>query len=241
MFGGREGDESASELHNACASCPNKHPLSAPSAVCEQAEEHARRFRRLAFGRSSRVGSLHQRFVDVSLPHGTTNTSTRAAVHGSSVPSPWRGERSSHREHVIAAAVVISSPNALYMPPCLNSHSLHAWTPRAVLRRPRRPLCCRAVVSTPPSDVLRPSTSGESEPHGWSRAEWASGYVSLAENALDYEVTDVEGEIPSQLRGVYYRNGPGTFEAGSEMYAHPFDGDGLELSLSFLEVLAEET
>jgi all-trans-8'-apo-beta-carotenal 15,15'-oxygenase len=65
--------------------------------------------------------------------------------------------------------------------------------------------------------------------------------VSLAENALDYEVTDVEGEIPSQLRGVYYRNGPGTFEAGSEMYAHPFDGDGLELSLSFLEVLAEET
>ena len=57
--------------------------------------------------------------------------------------------------------------------------------------------------------------------------------MSLEEEALDYVVTDVEGEIPSQLRGVYYRNGPGTFEAGSEMYAHPFDGDGLVLSLSF--------
>jgi carotenoid cleavage dioxygenase len=41
----------------------------------------------------------------------------------------------------------------------------------------------------------------------------------------------VEGKIPADLRGVFYRNGPGLFERGSgaatQRYSHWFDGDGL--------------
>ncbi len=34
------------------------------------------------------------------------------------------------------------------------------------------------------------------------------------------------GRIPADLRGVFYRNGPGRFELGGERYHHWFDGDG---------------
>ncbi|WP_395010860.1 carotenoid oxygenase family protein [Undibacterium sp.] len=37
----------------------------------------------------------------------------------------------------------------------------------------------------------------------------------------------VEGKIPSDLRGDFYRNGPGLFERGGQRYHHWFDGDGM--------------
>ncbi len=37
----------------------------------------------------------------------------------------------------------------------------------------------------------------------------------------------IEGKIPAELRGVFYRNGPGLFERGGRRYDHWFDGDGL--------------
>lgn len=36
----------------------------------------------------------------------------------------------------------------------------------------------------------------------------------------------VEGRLPADLQGVFYRNGPGRFERGGERYHHWFDGDG---------------
>ena len=36
----------------------------------------------------------------------------------------------------------------------------------------------------------------------------------------------VEGRLPADLRGAFYRNGPGRFELGGERYRHWFDGDG---------------
>ncbi|MBL8520145.1 MAG: carotenoid oxygenase family protein [Betaproteobacteria bacterium] len=37
----------------------------------------------------------------------------------------------------------------------------------------------------------------------------------------------IEGKLPAELRGVFYRNGPGLFERGGQRYDHWFDGDGL--------------
>jgi all-trans-8'-apo-beta-carotenal 15,15'-oxygenase len=37
----------------------------------------------------------------------------------------------------------------------------------------------------------------------------------------------IEGKIPAELRGVFFRNGPGLFERGGQRYQHWFDGDGL--------------
>ncbi|MES2299686.1 MAG: carotenoid oxygenase family protein [Pseudomonadota bacterium] len=36
----------------------------------------------------------------------------------------------------------------------------------------------------------------------------------------------VQGKLPLDLNGVFYRNGPGRFELGGERYHHWFDGDG---------------
>lgn len=36
----------------------------------------------------------------------------------------------------------------------------------------------------------------------------------------------IKGRLPSDLNGVFYRNGPGRFELGGERYHHWFDGDG---------------
>jgi carotenoid cleavage dioxygenase-like enzyme len=36
----------------------------------------------------------------------------------------------------------------------------------------------------------------------------------------------VEGQLPSDLRGTFYRNGPGRFDIAGERYGHWFDSDG---------------
>jgi all-trans-8'-apo-beta-carotenal 15,15'-oxygenase len=36
----------------------------------------------------------------------------------------------------------------------------------------------------------------------------------------------VQGRMPADLNGIFYRNGPGRFELGGERYHHWFDGDG---------------
>jgi all-trans-8'-apo-beta-carotenal 15,15'-oxygenase len=45
------------------------------------------------------------------------------------------------------------------------------------------------------------------------------------------ERASIEGKLPADLRGVFYRNGPGLFERGvganTQRYSHWFDGDGL--------------
>ena len=37
----------------------------------------------------------------------------------------------------------------------------------------------------------------------------------------------IEGKLPDDLRGTFFRNGPGLFERGNARYQHWFDGDGL--------------
>lgn len=51
----------------------------------------------------------------------------------------------------------------------------------------------------------------------------------------DYEVEDawVEGEIPKELQGTFFRNGPGMQVANERYKRHTFDGDGMILSFAF--------
>jgi len=41
-----------------------------------------------------------------------------------------------------------------------------------------------------------------------------------------FEPLLVEGELPAELRGTLYRNGPGLFGQRGVRYAHPFESDG---------------
>lgn len=57
---------------------------------------------------------------------------------------------------------------------------------------------------------------------------WVSAHQSVTQE-VQATLPIVEGEIPSDLRGVLYRNGPGRLAIGDQMYGHLFDGDGLVL------------
>ncbi|KAG0268375.1 hypothetical protein DFQ27_006867 [Actinomortierella ambigua] len=44
---------------------------------------------------------------------------------------------------------------------------------------------------------------------------------------------DIEGEIPTDLVGTFFRNGPGNDSVGNIKLKHPIDGDGLIVALAF--------
>lgn len=50
---------------------------------------------------------------------------------------------------------------------------------------------------------------------------------------VDVELAVREGEIPRELRGVLFRNGPGRQSAHGVPYSHPFDGDGMIFRFCF--------
>ncbi|MBD1909537.1 MULTISPECIES: carotenoid oxygenase family protein [unclassified Leptolyngbya] len=79
-------------------------------------------------------------------------------------------------------------------------------------------------------ETVTPFLSAPKNPY--TRDEWRTGYRSLTEE-LDYTIDEVEGEIPLQLHGTLFRNGPGLLERGGQRYRHPFDGDGMICAIAF--------
>jgi len=79
-------------------------------------------------------------------------------------------------------------------------------------------------TSTPPRDDF---TLGEM----LSAIEAASHNVDR--EYRDRALTCIEGEVPRDLAGAFYRNGPGRLERGGVRYNHPFDGDGHVVRLAF--------
>lgn len=65
----------------------------------------------------------------------------------------------------------------------------------------------------------------------YSREDWVSGYRSQP-NEYSYWISDVEGQIPADLEGTLFRNGPGLLEVGGQSVKHPFDGDGMISSIA---------
>ncbi|HBB36117.1 MAG TPA: Apocarotenoid-15,15'-oxygenase [Cyanobacteria bacterium UBA8803] len=66
----------------------------------------------------------------------------------------------------------------------------------------------------------------------YDRQGWGKGYQSQP-NEYDYGIDDIEGEIPVDLQGTLFRNGPGLFALGSHPLHHPFDGDGMICAIAF--------
>jgi all-trans-8'-apo-beta-carotenal 15,15'-oxygenase len=62
--------------------------------------------------------------------------------------------------------------------------------------------------------------------------EWRQGYLSQP-NEFDYEITDIEGNIPPELEGTLFRNGPGLLDIAGTPINHPFDGDGMICAFYF--------
>ena len=66
----------------------------------------------------------------------------------------------------------------------------------------------------------------------YDRQDWQGGYRSQP-NEYDYSINDIEGEIPPELEGTLFRNGPGLLDIGGKPIHHPFDGDGMVCSIAF--------
>ncbi len=75
---------------------------------------------------------------------------------------------------------------------------------------------------------VTPTTAPKALFNGAPRMTPLRGYAG--QNVM-CERAAVEGTLPAELRGVFYRNGPGLFERGTgaatQRYSHWFDGDGL--------------
>jgi all-trans-8'-apo-beta-carotenal 15,15'-oxygenase len=66
----------------------------------------------------------------------------------------------------------------------------------------------------------------------YTRQDWQKGYQSQP-NEYDYWIEDIEGEIPPELTGTLYRNGPGLLDINGQRVHHPFDGDGMISAIRF--------
>ncbi|MBS3026955.1 MAG: carotenoid oxygenase family protein [Dolichospermum sp. DET50] len=62
--------------------------------------------------------------------------------------------------------------------------------------------------------------------------DWQGGYESLTQE-FDYWIDDIEGEIPLELAGTLFRNGPGLLDINKQRFHHPFDGDGMISRITF--------
>ncbi len=67
----------------------------------------------------------------------------------------------------------------------------------------------------------------------YNRTDWQRGYESLYQE-FDYWIDDIEGEIPPELQGTLFRNGPGLLDINGQRIHHPFDGDGMISRISFV-------
>ena len=59
--------------------------------------------------------------------------------------------------------------------------------------------------------------------------------IENIDGEFDYWVEDIEGEIPLDLNGTFFRNGPGRMRLNGETYGHWFDGDGMIAATTFKE------
>lgn len=86
----------------------------------------------------------------------------------------------------------------------------------------------QATHASPANSSLKERTFDLSN---WSQRDWANGHINHKEHVDGYWI-DVQGTIPPELTGTYYRNGPGTYKLGNQELAHPFDGHGFIISVA---------
>ncbi|PRW59430.1 Apocarotenoid-15,15 -oxygenase [Chlorella sorokiniana] len=62
---------------------------------------------------------------------------------------------------------------------------------------------------------------------------WDRGFIEAEEEPEGYFMEVVQGQVPPELTGTLFRNGPGRFSVGGQPFQHPYDGDGFILSIAF--------
>ncbi len=76
------------------------------------------------------------------------------------------------------------------------------------------------------------ATSDKTSAH-FDQHDWASAYCNVDQELKNVPLTTIKGSIPKELFGNLYRNGPGKLERNGQWVHHPFDGDGMIVSICF--------
>jgi len=102
----------------------------------------------------------------------------------------------------------------------------------------RSAACTHAARHRSGGGALRMVSAAESVPAtgaAYDKAAWMRGWESVTEENDVYTVPAdrIQGEVPADLVGTYYRNGPALFEMGETKLAHPLDGDGMVAAWTF--------
>lgn len=66
----------------------------------------------------------------------------------------------------------------------------------------------------------------------YDRKDWQRGYESQPQE-FEYCIDEIEGKIPADLEGTFFKNGPGLLDINGSSIHHPFDGDGMISSVAF--------
>lgn len=61
------------------------------------------------------------------------------------------------------------------------------------------------------------------------------GGLENLDEEYDYNLEDIEGDVPTDIGGTFFRNGPGRQRIGDAKYGHWFDGDGMLCAFTFNE------
>ena len=72
----------------------------------------------------------------------------------------------------------------------------------------------------------------------FDQEDWSSAYCNVEKEHRQTTLELIKGEIPKDLNGTFYRNGPGRLERKGEWVHHPFDGDGMIASIQFTNGIA---
>ncbi|PCJ41253.1 MAG: hypothetical protein COA99_09060 [Moraxellaceae bacterium] len=77
------------------------------------------------------------------------------------------------------------------------------------------------LVGTEPVSVKQPEVSYR---------QWRGLFLDIQQEH-DFKPLTIEGDLPADISGIFYQNGPGLFSAQGTQYGHLFDGDGLIRSI----------
>ncbi len=76
-------------------------------------------------------------------------------------------------------------------------------------------------------------TNSAQKPVFFDRNDWISAYRNVEKELTNFQLQIKKGDIPDELQGTFYRNGPGQIERSGQFVHHPFDGDGMIAAISF--------
>jgi all-trans-8'-apo-beta-carotenal 15,15'-oxygenase len=77
-------------------------------------------------------------------------------------------------------------------------------------------------------------TTSSIQEKSYSQDDWKRGYESQL-GEYSYGIEEIEGQIPLDLEGTLFRNGPGALDVHGTPVRHPFDGDGMVVAIALKE------